>query len=89
MAKDRRGINFLQDAATGASWILSLDFAVGFNENRATTRGIDAMPALTGFHDHGPFSSLRKNDWMSAKAIAGRARNVRGATIGLGKQKSK
>src|SRR5882762_5444348 len=37
----------------GASGILSLDFAVGFRHNRATTRWIEAMPALPGFHDHG------------------------------------
>jgi hypothetical protein len=46
-AKDRRSIVLLHDAAAGTSGILSLDFAVGFHENRATTRWIDAMPALS------------------------------------------
>jgi len=62
VAKNGRGISFLHNAAAGAPRILSLDFAVGLNQNRATTCWIEAMPALAGFHDHGPFSSLRKND---------------------------
>src|ERR1700737_4377083 len=89
VAKDGRGITLFHNAAAGAPRILSLDFAVGFNQNHATTCWIDAMPALPGFHDHGPFSSLRKNDSMSAKAIAGWARVKRGTKIIIGKQKSK
>src|SRR6267143_2676801 len=89
VAKDGRGITLLHNAAAGSSGILSLDCGVGFHENCTTTCWIDAMPALPGFHDHGPFSSLRKNDWMSAKAIAGRARYKRGAKIIRSKQKSK
>ena len=68
---------------------MSLDFAVGFHHNRATTRWIDAMPALPGFHDHGPFSSLSKNGWASAKAIAGWAGDHQGAKISISKLKSK
>ena len=78
VAENGRRIALLHDAATGASRVLSLDFTVGFHLYRATTRWIDAMPALAGFHDHGPFSSLRKNGWMSAKAIAGRPVYVEG-----------
>ena len=89
IAKDGRGIILLHNASAGASWILSLDFAVGFHQNNATTRWVDAMPAFSGFHDHGPFFSLRKNDRMSAKAIVGRARDVRRATVNLSKLKSK
>jgi hypothetical protein len=89
ITKDRRRIVLLHNAAAGATRILPLNFAVSFNENRATARCIEAMPAFSGFHDHGPFSSLRKNGWMSAKAIAGWARDERGANICISKQKSK
>jgi hypothetical protein len=89
VAKDGRGITLLHHAAAGASRILSLDSTVGFHENRATTRWIYAMPALTRFHDHGPFPPFGKNDWMSAKAIAGQARDERTATIITSKPKSK
>jgi hypothetical protein len=89
VAKDGRGIRLLHNAAAGASGIFSLDSAVGFHHNRATTRWIDAMPALPGFHNHGPFSSLHKYGWMSAKAIAGWARDERRATLIISKQKSK
>jgi len=88
VAKDGRGIRLLHNAA-GASGIFSLDSAVGLHHNRATTRWIDAMPALPGFHDHGPFSSLHKYGWTSAKAIASAARDKRGATLTISKQKSK
>src|SRR5260370_21993764 len=47
------------------------------------------MPAFAGFHDHGPFSSLRKNDWMFAKAIVGWAQHKWGTKIIISKQKSK
>src|SRR5712691_11493436 len=89
MAKDGRGIALLHSAAAGASGVLSLNFAAGFHQNRATTRWIDAMPALPGFHDHGPFSSLSKNGWASAKAIAGWAGDHRRAQISISKLKSK
>src|SRR5258708_35343296 len=69
VAKNGRGISFLHNAAAGAPRILSLDFAAGFNQKHATTCWIEAMPAFAGFHDHGPFSSLRKNDWKFAKAM--------------------
>ena len=46
IAKDGRGIALLHDVPTGATRILSLNFASYFNEDRATARGIDAMPAL-------------------------------------------
>src|SRR5258708_33485607 len=47
------------------------------------------MPAFAGFHDHGPFSSLRKNDWKFAKAIVGWAQYEWGTKISISKQKSK
>src|SRR5712664_2203942 len=47
------------------------------------------MPAFAGFHDHGPFSSLRKNDWMFAKAIVGWARYNGRTKISISKQESK
>src|SRR5713101_5760320 len=55
IAKRGRGVSLLHNAPAGATWILPLDLAVGFHQNSATTRWIDAMPALPGFHDHGPF----------------------------------
>src|SRR5260370_2606616 len=47
------------------------------------------MPAFDGFHEHGPFSSLRKNDWKFAKAIVGWAQHKWGTKIIISKQKSK
>src|SRR6266550_5329055 len=47
------------------------------------------MPALPGFHDHGPFSSLSKNGWVSAKVIAGGVRDKRRTKISISKLKSK
>src|SRR5712692_9018766 len=54
IAKYGRRISLFHDSAAGAAGILSLDLAVGFHQNSATTSWIDAMPALPGFHDHGP-----------------------------------
>jgi hypothetical protein len=67
VAKNGRRIVLFHNAAAGASGIFSLDFAVGFHQNDATTCWMDAMPAFSGFHDHGPFSSLRKNDRYSQR----------------------
>src|SRR2546427_9946942 len=60
VAKHGRRISLLHDAAAGAAGVLSLDLADGFHHNSATTRWIDAMPALPGFHDHGPFPPFAK-----------------------------
>src|SRR5258705_11049525 len=60
VAKGGRGITLLQNAAAGASGILSLDSAVGFHNNCATARWIDAMPGPPGFHNHGPFPPFTK-----------------------------
>jgi hypothetical protein len=53
--KNGRGIVLFHNAAAGASGIFSLDFVVGLHQNNAATSWNDATPALTGFHDHGPF----------------------------------
>jgi hypothetical protein len=47
IAKNRRRVVFLEDAAAGAAGILPLHLTVDFNKNGATTRWIDAMPALS------------------------------------------
>src|SRR5713226_531075 len=71
VAKHGRRISLLHDVTAGAAGILSLERAVGFHQNSATTSWINAMPALPGFHDHGPLPPFVKSDCMSAKAIAG------------------
>lgn len=49
-------------AAAGAKRISPLGLAGGLYENRAAAYGIGAMPALTGFHQHVPRSSLARPD---------------------------
>src|SRR5216684_7091101 len=55
IAKHGRRISLLHNAPAGATWILPFDLTVGFHQNSATTRWINAMPAFSEFHDHGPF----------------------------------
>src|SRR6266481_2814647 len=71
IAEDGRRITLLHNAAAGATRILARNFTVGFYHYLATTRWIDAMPALPGFHDHGPYSSLRKNGCPQRQSQAG------------------
>jgi hypothetical protein len=75
VAKNGRGIVFLEDAAAGAAGILSLHLAVDFNKNAATARWIGAMPSLSRLHMHGPCPPFAKTAGMSARAISGWARD--------------
>src|SRR2546426_3700512 len=55
VAKHGRRISLLHDAAAGAAGILSLDLAVGFHHNSATTRWMTQCQRSPDFMTMAPF----------------------------------
>jgi hypothetical protein len=66
---DRRRVNFFHHAAARALQVAAFEFTGFFHKDGAMTRWIGAMPALPGFDDHGPGTSLRKNGWNVRKGF--------------------